>query len=830
MLDPDSFCGTVDIRYQLAREGVLDHGLSKQRDRRGKIAHGLFASPQNPPRHQDKTTSNRYASRSSLGRADGGGSRLLYPAWGSPNHNHNLHISTTMTATPTPPDYLHRVYAGVLGKLIGVYLGRPFEGWTHQDILAKLGPIHSYVHDKVGLPLVVVDDDVSGTFTFVRALEEHLHPDHILQQQHDPLITSEQIGKTWLNHIVERRSTLWWGGKGISTEHTAYLNLKHGIPAPRSGSAAVNGTTVAEQIGAQIFIDGWALVSPGRPDQAAELAEAAGRVSHDGESVYAARLWAAMEAEAFVSKDVNHLLDVGLQHIPKDCLIARVVSQVREWVGLDSGDWLATRQRIEDDYGYDKFNGWCHVVPNHAVMIMALLYGGHDFSEAMHIVNTCGWDTDCNSGNVGCLVAIMHGLSAFETSGQEDWRGPLADRAILSGADGGYSINNAARLAIDIANLGRKLAGEQSLAPGKDGAQFHFALPGSVQGFRAATKSTALVSVEQAVGDNGPALAVRLSRFWKESGPVEVLTQTFTPKEVLDMGHIYQLMASPLVYPGQKVRAALYAGKDNTAEVSVCLRLRVFDSNDNLITVDSESSAILTPGSTSQTLEWIIPDIWGSQPIESIGIAVSAVTGRPVDGTVWLDSLRWDGAPNMTLTRPPMPSDFWNRSWINNVDHWHHWVKPAVCIARDKGEGLVSYGTREWTDYRLTVIKLKLNVGTPSGVAIRVQGLNRYYALLFNEVDDINDNLNDSDDKRRSKGISLIKALDAERIELARVDFDWAVDTEYEVVLEAQGSRVVGRVAGLEISAEDGQYGGGGLGFVVTDGSLVADRVKIEPV
>ncbi len=27
-----------------------------------------------------------------------------------------------------PPNYAERVYAGVLGKIIGVYLGRPFEG------------------------------------------------------------------------------------------------------------------------------------------------------------------------------------------------------------------------------------------------------------------------------------------------------------------------------------------------------------------------------------------------------------------------------------------------------------------------------------------------------------------------------------------------------------------------------------------------------------------------------------------------------------------------------------------------------------------------------
>jgi len=27
------------------------------------------------------------------------------------------------------------------GKLIGVYLGRPFEGWTYERIMQELGPI-----------------------------------------------------------------------------------------------------------------------------------------------------------------------------------------------------------------------------------------------------------------------------------------------------------------------------------------------------------------------------------------------------------------------------------------------------------------------------------------------------------------------------------------------------------------------------------------------------------------------------------------------------------------------------------------------------------------
>ena len=123
-----------------------------------------------------------------------------------------------------PADYSERAYAAVLGKLIGVYLGRPFEGWTYQRIVRELGLIEDYVHERLNCPLVVTDDDVAGTFTFIRALEDHgARPD----------LTSREIGETWLNYIVERRSILWWGGNGNSTEQTAWLNLKRGIAGAR---------------------------------------------------------------------------------------------------------------------------------------------------------------------------------------------------------------------------------------------------------------------------------------------------------------------------------------------------------------------------------------------------------------------------------------------------------------------------------------------------------------------------------------------------------------------------------------------------------------------
>src|SRR3954470_19872840 len=106
-----------------------------------------------------------------------------------------------MSPVSLPADYAERVYAGVLGKIIGVYLGRPFEGWTYERIMAELGPISYYVHERLGAPLIVTDDDIAGTFTFLRALADHGYSRDL---------TPQQIGETWLNYIIENRTVLWW--------------------------------------------------------------------------------------------------------------------------------------------------------------------------------------------------------------------------------------------------------------------------------------------------------------------------------------------------------------------------------------------------------------------------------------------------------------------------------------------------------------------------------------------------------------------------------------------------------------------------------------------
>ncbi|MFC6488031.1 ADP-ribosylglycohydrolase family protein [Nitratireductor sp. GCM10026969] len=699
--------------------------------------------------------------------------------------------------TRIPEDYLERVYAGVLGKLIGVYLGRPIEGWSHARIMRTLGPIAYYVHERLGQPLVVTDDDVSGTFTFVRALDDH---------GISPELSAEEIGKTWLNFIVGGRSTLWWGGNGNSTEHTAWLNLKHGIKAPASGAIATNGKIIAEQIGAQIFIDGWALVAPGQPHLAARLAEQAARVSHDGEAVFAAKLWAAMEAAAFNTTDVDQLLETGLSVIPADSRIARLIGDVRRWRG-ENADWQATRQAIENHYGYDKYPGICHVVPNHALMIMAILYAPDDFARAQTIVNTSGWDTDCNAGNVGCLMGIMLGLEGLDAG--PDWRGPLADRLLISSADGGNAVNDAVRVSYHLADLGVRLAGRDGIEPPKDGARFHFSLPGSVQGFRPQKGTETRVRLSNEPFAGARALAIHYKAL-AEGQPAAVTTPTFAPPEVGVMD-IYELMATPLLSPGQHLKARLVAPASNQGTVAARLRLSVYDEDGRLRDVDCARVG-LAPGS-AKTLEWRVPSFDG-QPIGAVGIALGANTSG-VEGKVLLDYLRWDGSPDVVLRRPPGKSDFWHRAWVNAVDSFSDRFAESFRISQARGEGMIIHGTRDWTDYRVET-ECVLHLGDFGGVALRVQGLRRYYGVRAT----------------RENRLEIVRVRDEEVKVLASTPFDLALEKRMQVTASAVGNIIQARVDDVDIEARDESelaFRDGGIGLVIASGALSADFVAVSP-
>jgi ADP-ribosylglycohydrolase len=694
---------------------------------------------------------------------------------------------------PAPTDYLERVYAGVLGKIIGVYLGRPFEGWTHQRISSELGEIWDYVHQRFGVPLIVADDDISGTFTFLRAL-----PDHGGTAD----ITAEQIGKTWLNYIVEDRSILWWGGIGNSTEHTAYLRLKAGIAAPASGSIATNGKTVAEQIGAQIFIDGWALVAPGNPKLAVELAGKAGSVSHDGEAIYAAQLVAAMEAQAFIEHRIDQLIETGLKYLPPDCLITRLVNDIRDWQRTD-GDWRVTRERIEQKYGYDKFPGNCHVIPNHAVIILSLLYSEDDFSRGLMIANTAGWDTDCNSGNVGCLLGIKNGLTAIDPK----LRTPVADRLYLSTADGGRCITDAVRETYEICRMAHKLGQAPAVATPKNGARFHFTLPGSVQGFQVEPRDgTTNVGLASEAAPEGQRTLTLNFKFLPGDEPVRIATPTFIPPDSKDASH-YSLMACPTLYPGNIVRGRLIAGAENSARVRVAPFVTYYGANDELYY--HHGPALTLGPNGAQDFQWQIEDLPGAA-IAQFGLEVSS--DNAASGQLHIDYIDWSGTPTTVFRRPDNNGKMWLRSWINAVDHVGTRRASAFHLSQNRGTGLFIQGSRDWQNYSVQAAIVS-DPAKSFGLAARVQGLTRYYALLLGP----------------GQVLRLVRNYDGVQV-LREVPYNWNWSEPYQFNFEVNGATISGSINGIELiryDDSDATLLEGGVALVCKEGLIMTDEVTI---
>ncbi|HOT91040.1 MAG TPA: ADP-ribosylglycohydrolase family protein [Anaerolineae bacterium] len=705
---------------------------------------------------------------------------------------------------PQPTDYVERVYAGVLGKIIGVYLGRPFEGWPYARIMQELGEINYYVHERLGVPLIVTDDDISGTFTFLRAL-----PDY----GNTATLTPAQIGRTWLNYLIEERTILWWGGMGNSTEHTAYLRLKHGIEAPRSGSAGLNGKVVAEQIGAQIFIDGWAMVAPGDPALAADLARRAASVSHDGEAIYGAQVLAAMESLAFVEPDIHTLLDTAVTFIPKDSVIYRMIADIREWRATIP-DWRTAFGRLAEYYGYDKYGGNCHIVPNHGLIVLSLLWGDDDFQKTLMIVNTCGWDTDCNSGNVGCLMGIKNGLAGLDAG--PDYRGPVADRLYLPTADGGRAITDAVTETYRIVNIGRALAGEAPLAP-KDGARFHFDLPGAVQGWlpEDSRESQGTLTLENVAGHSlkgGRSLALRY-RGVATGRPARAATATFIPPEAAAMPG-YGLLASPTLYAGQTVRARLAADEHNGAPVICSLYVRSYGDANRLERTAGPHSP-LTPGEAHE-FTWRLPDM-GGNPIAEIGVEISSA--KRADGVVYLDYLTWDGAPDVTLARPGHTGTIWQRAWVNGVDQLLHWGE-TYRLVQNEGVGLLIQGTREWSDYRVSADVMP-HLAKSAGIAARVQGMRRYYALLVC-----------FEGEPASSKLRLVKALH-DTLPLAEMDFPWNFGETHILTLEVNGPTLRAWVDDrlcFTVTDEDHPLMSGAVALVCEEGRTATNVVRVQGV
>ncbi len=717
--------------------------------------------------------------------------------------------------TNLPPDYDARVYAGILGKLIGVYLGRPFEGWGRRQIEETIGEVNYYVHQKFGVPLVVTDDDISGTFIFPRAFDDNNCP-------YD--VTPKMVADVWLNHLIENKTVLWWGGLGVSTEHTAFLRLRDGIQPPDSGSIERNTQVVAEQIGAQIFIDAWAMIAPGDPEKAARLAGVAASVSHDGDAVRAAQLLAAMEAIAFVESDRDKILDLALVHISKRGKLRRLVDDIRAWHSADPSDWRHTFAQIENKYGYDKFGGGCHVIPNHAIIQMAFLHGDDDFQRTLMIAATAGWDTDCNVGNIGALMGIKNGLDAIDRG--PDYRTPVADRMYLPSAKPGSQITDAAVEAVRIANIGRRIQGMRPVMP-NGGMRYHFMLPGSLHGFRVrsgddATDGVSIDNVEigelaENAGVAADERALVISYRNIATGVVaRVATDTFYPAEAYVGG--YEAIGSPNLYSGQLVRARVVAGTSNARAASVRLCVGVLEGDGNLTWLCSHVTSI-AQGEAS-TMQWTVPDTHG-RPVGAVGLQVVGQSGT---GSIYLDWLDHSGVPSVSLCPPtdgPL-NKAWRASWITDLDRLEFSGPEALYpyrLVSNRGSKLAISGGHVWTGYRTTAHFVP-HMAESFALLAAVRGLRRHVALEVTSTGNA---------KLVYRKDDIVEVIAEETV-------SWAPDTVYALSLDLNADgNVIGivdapgaliRVEGL-IPMDDAS---GGVGMSVDNGVTKVSSVRVEPL
>ena len=356
-------------------------------------------------------------------------------------------------------EYLRKTYASWLGKNIGIRLGAPIEGWTYEQIEEKYSEIQGYLTDY---DLFAADDDSNGPLFFA----------DVLEHTNDP--SAEEIGNTFLNVIQEYQGFFWWGGVGVSTEHTAYENLKNGIPAPRSGAKETNGIVMAEQIGGQIFSDCWGYVSGYDPLIAKDLARKAASVTHDGNGLEGATFVAVAICLAYQSDDIYEVLRETLKYLDPDMEYCRVMKDIMDYHATHSQDWHECLSYIHSHYGYDRYPGTCHIIPNSALMMMAMCYGENDFSKTLCMLAQSGWDTDCTCGNVGSIMGTLVGLEGIDAK----WILPINDVVNASSCIGCRNMQSISESAQMFARYAMKLQGY----PIPDFVRF--ALPYATEGFR----------------------------------------------------------------------------------------------------------------------------------------------------------------------------------------------------------------------------------------------------------------------------------------------------------------------------------------------------------
>ncbi len=210
--------------------------------------------------------------------------------------------------------------------------------------------------------------------------------------------------------------------------HAARYNILNGIMPPESGHWLNNPH--ADDIDYQIEADFAGLMNPGMPNSASEVSDKIGHIMNYGDGWYGGVYVGAMYSLAFISDDVNYIVEEGLKSIPKESKYYKVISDVIKWCKENPDDWKETWFEVQKKWGEDigcpdgvftPFN--IDATINSAWIVLGLLYGQGDFGKTLSISTRAGDDSDCNPASAGGILGTVLGYDNLP----EYWKQGLAE-------------------------------------------------------------------------------------------------------------------------------------------------------------------------------------------------------------------------------------------------------------------------------------------------------------------------------------------------------------------------------------------------------------------
>ncbi len=318
-------------------------------------------------------------------------------------------ISAQKNFTITKEDLKDKIMGGWAGQTIGVTFGGPYEFrfngsfiQDYQPLVWKDGLLKDNMVNNAGLY-----DDLYMDLTFVDVFERY---------GFDAPVDS------FANAFAHAGYMLWHANQA------ARYNILNGIKAPQSGYWMNNPH--ADDIDYQIESDFAGLMSPGMPNAASAISDKIGHIMNYGDGWYGGVFIGAMYTQAFISNNMNEIINEALKTIPKQSKFYNCIADVIKWHKQYPNDWHQTWFELQKKWSEDiacgdgVFNTFdIDSKINSAYVVLGLLYGNGDYTKTLEITARCGQDADCNPSSVGGILGTMLGykkIPAYWKMGLKD--------------------------------------------------------------------------------------------------------------------------------------------------------------------------------------------------------------------------------------------------------------------------------------------------------------------------------------------------------------------------------------------------------------------------